>query len=98
MKLKSLSVLVLLAVLGWAETPPQILISAERAQSPQLADSRALCSAGQDTGRTKTFDNGVLAEYTCRVKASSDIDPTEEPARSSEECDTKCGSGCSGAV
>lgn len=96
MKLESLSVLVLLAALGRAETP-QIPISAERAQSPQLADYHALCSAGQDTG-TKTFDNGVTAEYTCRVKASSDIDPTEEPATSSEECATKCGSGCSGAV
>jgi hypothetical protein len=84
MKIESLSTLAFLTTLSWA-------------QSPQLADYRSLCSAGQETG-TKTFDNGITAEYTCRVKASSDVDPTEETATSSEECAAKCGSGCSSAL
>lgn len=84
MRIQSLSALAVLATLS-------------RAQSPQLNDYRSLCPAGQDTG-TKTFDNGITAEYTCRVKASSAIEPSEETARSSEECAAKCGSGCSSAV
>ncbi|KAL4900883.1 hypothetical protein BDW74DRAFT_182213 [Aspergillus multicolor] len=76
MKLEALAALAALVTLGTA-------------QSTQLADYRALCSADQDTG-TKTFDNGLTAEYTCRVKASSAVEPTEESASSSEECAAKC--------
>jgi hypothetical protein len=85
MRFESLSLLAFLAAHGVA-------------QSPQLTEFRSLCPTGegQETG-TKTFDNGVSAEYTCRVKASGVIDH-EEPAESAEECASKCGTGCPGVI
>jgi hypothetical protein len=84
MKVQSLCTLSLLATLG-------------EAQSAQAADYRSLCPVGQDSGKA-TFDNGITAKYVCRVKATSDTEPTEVPAKSSQECAAQCGTGCSSAI
>ncbi|KAL3496537.1 hypothetical protein BJX62DRAFT_232206 [Aspergillus germanicus] len=86
MKTTSHSLLALLATLG----------SVQARESP-LADYRTLCPAGQVSGTT-TFDNGVTADYACRVKVRSDANPTVLHAGSSGECAALCGSGCSSAV
>jgi hypothetical protein len=83
MKLRYLSLLATLVPLG-------------AAQSPEFLEYHSLCS-GEETEGTRTFDNGVTSEYTCRIKASGNIN-RQETMESAEECAAKCGEGCPGAV